>query len=125
MMSRYPHEFSGDQCQRICIARAMIAKPKVLICDEPVSALDVSIQAKVMDLIQKLVHNHHLTCIFISHDLSVVYQLCQYVIVLEKGKIVEQNSSQNLFENPEQPYTKSLLAAIPKLDPSLGLRQMT
>lgn len=124
MMNRYPHEFSGGQCQRICIARAMIAKPKVLICDEPVSALDVSIQAKVMDLIQKLVHNHHLTCIFISHDLSVVYQLCQYVIVLEKGKVVEQNSTQNLFEKPNHAYTQSLFAAIPKLDPSLGLRQL-
>ena len=123
MMNRYPHEFSGGQCQRICIARAMIAKPKVLICDEPVSALDVSIQAKVMDLIQKLVHNHHLTCIFISHDLSVVYQLCDYVMVLEKGKLVEQNDTKILFEKPQHAYTQKLLAAIPNLNPLKGLRK--
>ena len=123
MMNRYPHEFSGGQCQRICIARAMIAKPKVLICDEPVSALDVSIQAKVMDLIKKLVRNHHLTCIFISHDLSVIYQLCDYVIVLEKGKLVEKNSTKKLFESPQHAYTQKLLAAIPNLDPLKGIRQ--
>lgn len=108
---RYPHEFSGGQCQRIGIARALIAKPKLLICDEPVSALDVSIQAQVINLLIQLKKDLKLTMIFISHDLSVVRYICDRVFVMYSGKIVEKADTEDIFSHPQHPYTQHLLAA--------------
>ena len=108
---RYPHEFSGGQCQRIGIARALIVKPKLLICDEPVSALDVSIQAQVINLLIQLKKDLKLTIIFISHDLSVVRYICDKVFVMYGGKIVEKADTEDIFSKPQHPYTQQLLAA--------------
>ncbi|MBQ2350492.1 MAG: ATP-binding cassette domain-containing protein [Cytophagales bacterium] len=108
---RYPHEFSGGQCQRIGIARALIVKPKLVICDEPVSALDVSIQAQVINLLIQLKKNLKLTMIFISHDLSVVRYVCDRIFVMYSGKIVEKADTEDIFSNPQHPYTKQLLSA--------------
>ena len=115
--SRYPHEFSGGQRQRIGIARALIMNPKLLICDEPISALDVSIRAQIINLLNDLKEEYGLTIIFIAHDLSVVKYFCNRIAVMHFGKIVELASSEELFTNPLHPYTKSLLSAIPKPDP--------
>ena len=115
--SRYPHEFSGGQRQRIGIARALIMNPKLLICDEPISALDVSIRAQIINLLNDLKEEYGLTIIFIAHDLSVVKYFCNRIAVMHFGKIVELASSEELFKNPLHPYTKSLLSAIPKPDP--------
>jgi oligopeptide transport system ATP-binding protein len=115
--SRYPHEFSGGQRQRIGVARALIMDPNVIIADEPISALDVSIRAQVINLLFTLREKLGLTILFIAHDLSVVRFFCDRIAVMYNGKVVEMASSEELFKNPLHPYTVSLLSAIPQPDP--------
>jgi len=115
--SRYPHEFSGGQRQRIGIARALATEPKVIIADEPVSALDVSIQAQVINLMMDLQDEFNLTILFIAHDLSVVNHMCNEIGVMYLGEIVEFNSTKKIFDEPQHKYTKTLLAAIPQPNP--------
>lgn len=117
MHNRYPHEFSGGQCQRIGIARALSVEPQVIVCDEPVSALDVSIQGQVVKLLADLQRDHKLTLLFISHDLRVVKTLSQRVLVLYLGRIMEIADTAQLYAEPLHPYTRLLLAAIPLTDP--------
>ena len=119
LINRYPHEFSGGQCQRIGIARALILKPKLIICDEPVSALDVSIQAQVINLLKSLQKDLKLSLIFITHDLSIAKHISDNILVLYFGKTVEIASSKELFENPQHAYTKKLISSVPIPEPTL------
>ncbi|MDE6894462.1 MAG: ABC transporter ATP-binding protein, partial [Malacoplasma sp.] len=112
---RYPHEFSGGQRQRIVIARALINKPKIIIADEPISALDVSIQAQIINILQDLCKKQNVTILFIAHDLSMVNYACNNVIIMHRGRILEKGNVKKIFENPVHPYTKSLMKATPKL----------
>ena len=114
-IKKYPHEFSGGQRQRIAIGRAVATKPKLIIADEPVSALDVTIQKQILELIKELVQKHNLSMLFISHDLSVVRSLCDRVMVIEHGKLVEVDDTETLWTQPQQAYTQRLLSAIPSI----------
>ncbi len=115
-LDRYPHEFSGGQRQRISIARALATRPRLLICDEPTSALDVSIQAQILNLLKDIQDELHLTMLFISHDLPVIRQMCNRIVVLKNGLVCESNETESLFNNPQHDYTKQLIRLMPKIE---------
>ncbi|KQO15721.1 ABC transporter ATP-binding protein [Paenibacillus sp. Leaf72] len=120
---KYPHEFSGGQRQRIGIARAIALKPKLIIADEPVSALDVSVQAQVLNFMQDIQKQLNLTYLFISHDLGIIRHMCDHIGIMYKGRHVEQGTTSDIFHNPQHIYTKRLLAAIPDIDPTQREKQ--
>ncbi len=123
MINRYPHEFSGGQCQRIGIARALITNPKLLICDEAVSALDVSIRAQVINLLMDLQNELGISMLFISHDIAVVRHIAQRTLVMYLGEVVELGDTEQVVENPQHDYTKKLIAAVPVPDPKLEMER--
>ena len=112
--NKYPHQLSGGQRQRAIIASAMISRPKLLVCDEPTTALDVTVQKQILELLYDLSEKYNVGILLISHDLTVVRRLCENVAVMYKGQIVEQGSTEEIFHNPKDEYTKRLIAAIPK-----------
>ena len=121
---RYPHEFSGGQRQRICIARALAVNPKLVICDEPVSALDVSIQAQIINLLKQLQREMNLAYVFISHDLSVVKFISDKIGVMYLGGMMEFGTKEAIFQNPLHPYTKALFSAVPNPDPTVKMERI-
>jgi peptide/nickel transport system ATP-binding protein len=122
---RYPHEFSGGQRQRVGIARALAAEPRAIVCDEPVSALDVTTQAQVVALLGELQRELGLALVFVAHDLAVVRQVSDRVAVMRSGRIVEYGPADEVYESPRDPYTKQLLAAVPALDPGVAAQRRT
>ncbi len=116
-LDKYPHEFSGGQRQRVAMARALICRPQLIVADEPLSALDVSVQAQVINLMQDLAQEFGITYLLISHDLAVVSHLCQDVVVMHRGRIVEQGGPQRLFSAPQHEYTRTLVTAVPRAEP--------
>ncbi len=119
-INRYPHEFSGGQRQRIGIARALVVKPKFIVCDEPISALDVSIQAQIINMLEELQEELKLTYLFIAHDLSMVKHISTHIGVMYLGKLVELGEANEVYRNPQHPYTKALLSAVPIADPAVA-----
>ena len=113
LFNRFPHELSGGQCQRVGIARAIINDPKILVCDEPVSSLDLSVQSQILSLLNDLKENLNLTMIFVSHDLSVVKNISDEVMVLKEGKMIEYGLVDNIFNSPQNIYTKELISSVP------------